>query len=78
MRLNRWCYLFFSVQKLLLGTEIKWMLGRNSAVTLNTKKQEMSYGMVRIEENSLKGVQSCYCCQAYTYVVSLSITQLDI
>jgi len=46
MRLNRCCYL--------IETEIKWMLGINSAVTLNTKKQEVAYDMVSIEEHSLK------------------------
>lgn len=34
------------------------MLGINSAVTLNTKKHEVAYGMVRIEENSLKEFSS--------------------
>lgn len=34
------------------------MLGINSAVTLNTKKQEVAYGIVRIEENSLKEFSS--------------------
>lgn len=34
------------------------MLGINSAVTLNTKKQEVACGMVRIEENSLQEFSS--------------------
>lgn len=51
MSLNRCYYLFFSVQNLLLEMEIKWMLGINSAVILNTKKQEVTYVMIWLEEN---------------------------
>lgn len=34
------------------------MLGLNSVVTTNTKKQEVAYGMVSLEENSWKEFSS--------------------
>lgn len=46
------------------------MLGINSAVTLNTKKQEVAYGIVRIEENSFNEFSSATAAMR----VSISIT----